>query len=68
MAKSIILYSTGCPKCCVLAAKLGQKHIKYVTNGSEEEMKQLGIVYAPVLSVDGELMDFSAAVKWISEQ
>lgn len=68
MANNIILYSTGCPKCNVLLTKLAQKNIQYTENTSVDDMQQLGIAYAPVLSVNGELMDFSAAVKWINAQ
>lgn len=62
----IILYSTHCPKCNILAAKMKAKNIEYVENNDIEEMKKLGIMSVPYLSVDGELMDFGTANKWIS--
>lgn len=68
MANTIVLYSTGCPKCNVLATKLARKGIQYTESTSVDDMQRLGIAYAPVLSVNGELMEFSAAVKWVNEQ
>ena len=64
--KQIILYSTGCPKCQVLTKKLGAAGVKYEVKTDVDEMLSLGIKSAPVLSVDGNLMDFSKAVQWVS--
>ena len=65
---NVILYSTHCPKCSVLAAKLKQKGISYIENTNVDEMKSLGLQSAPALMVDGKLMNFSNAVKWVNEQ
>lgn len=62
----IILYSTGCPKCAVLTKKLEQAGITYTVRTDVDEMLSLGIKAAPVLSVDGELLDFSKANAWLS--
>lgn len=62
----IILYSTHCPKCNILAAKMKAKNIEYVENNDIDEMQKLGIMSVPYLSVDGELLDFAAANKWIN--
>lgn len=64
---SIILYSTGCPKCKVLKSKLEDKGIEFVENNSVEEMTELGITQVPVLSVCGALLDFKKAVIWVNE-
>ena len=64
--RQIILYSTGCPKCQVLTKKLGAAGVKYEVKTDVDEMLSLGIKSAPVLSVDGNLMDFSKAVQWVS--
>ena len=53
---SIILYSTGCPKCKVLKSKLEEKNIEFVENNSVEEMTGLGITQVPVLFVGGVLL------------
>lgn len=63
---SIILYSTGCPKCNVLKSKLKEKNIEFVENNSVEEMARLGITQVPVLSVSGVLLDFKKAVIWVN--
>lgn len=65
---NVIFYSTHCPKCKVLDIKLKQAGIDYIENDDVEEMKQLGIKAAPALKVDDEIMDFSTAIKWISNR
>lgn len=62
----IILYSTHCPRCNIIATKLKQKKLNYTEVTDVEEMKKLGIASAPYLSVDGKLMDFSEANNWIN--
>lgn len=64
----IVLYSTDCPKCKVLKKKLEEKGIAYQGNNSVEEMLSLGINQVPVLKVNGELLDFSAANTWINNR
>ena len=62
----VILYSTHCPKCRVLETKLKQKNIEYEECNDIEEMLKLGIQEAPQLEVDGKLMTFGEAVKWVN--
>lgn len=64
----VVLYSTGCPKCKVLTNKLNEKGIEFTENNSVEQMTTLGITQVPVLSVDGQLMQFADAVKWVNLQ
>lgn len=66
MENGVVLYSTGCPKCEVLKTKLATKQIEFAENTSVDDMIALGLTYAPALSVDGELMDFSTAIRWIN--
>ena len=61
----VILYSTGCPKCAVLKKKLEQARIEFEIERDVGKMTELGIVSVPVLSVDGEMMDFNKSMKWI---
>ena len=68
MTDNIVLYSTGCPKCRVLEAKLEDAGISYVENNSADEMIAMGLTEAPVLSVNGEILGFMAAIRWIDEQ
>lgn len=64
---NIVLYSTGCPKCNVVIAKLNKAGLNYEVCNDTNKMEQLGIDQLPVLEVNGELMEFAKAVKWIGE-
>lgn len=66
--QSIILYSTGCPRCDVLKDKLDTKAISYSVNNSVDEMTELGISEVPVLSINGQLLKFKEAVNWVNKQ
>ena len=68
MEDNIILYSTDCPKCKVLKTKMDAKGIKYTENKSIDEMIALGIKSAPVLNVNGVLMDYMSALTYIKEK
>ena len=63
---SIILYSTGCPKCKVLKAKLDQKDLTYDIETDIEKMKELNILSLPVLKVDDKFLQFKDAVDWVN--
>ena len=65
MNKNIILYSTGCPRCEILKRKLDEKRIGYETVTDIEKMLSLGIYTVPYLSVDGNLLDFRDAIRWV---
>ena len=65
---SITLYSTGCPQCNVLKSKLDAKGIQYDTNSSVDDMLALGVMSAPVLKVDDQILKFAEAVKWVNER
>ena len=64
----VTLYTTHCPRCRVLEAKLSQKGIEYQENTDIEYMSSLGIMSVPVLEVDGELLDFTTANNWINNK
>lgn len=68
MNDTIIMYSTGCPRCNVLTKKLNDKGIDYTKCDSVDEMTKLGIMEVPVLSVNNELMNFSEAISWVNRQ
>ena len=61
-----ILYSTGCPKCNVLKAKLKQKNIDYVENNNVDEMQKMGITTVPMLMINSDLLNFVEAVEYIN--
>lgn len=68
MKEEIYLYTTHCPKCKILERKLNEKQIAYSEITDVDTMRDLGIVYVPVLSVAGKLLQFSAAVDWVNKQ
>ncbi len=61
----IILYSTNCPRCKVLEAKMIEKDIPFKEVTDVEEMLQLGISQAPMVRAGNDLMEFSKAIEWI---
>lgn len=63
----IIFYSTNCPKCKVLKAKLDKTNIQYSVNENVDKMLQLGIQSVPALQIDDVILDFGQAVKWLKE-
>ena len=62
----MILYSTGCPKCNVLKAKLKQKNVDYVENNNVDEMQKMGITTVPMLMINSDLLDYVEAVEYIN--
>ncbi len=62
----VILYSTHCPKCNVLEKKLNQNYIPYEEVNDVNVMRKKGFLSAPMLEVDGEIMDFKTANNWIN--
>ena len=63
----IILFTTHCPKCRVLEMKLKSKKIEYEEISDANIMTEKGFISAPMLEVDGEIMDFRAANEWINK-
>ena len=62
----VTFYSTGCPKCKVLETKLNTKNIDYTVINDVDVMLSKGIKSAPVLEIDGEIKNFTDAVKWVN--
>lgn len=63
----IILYSTHCPKCRILEMKLKSKNIEYEEVNDVDIMTEKGFSSAPMLEVDGQVMDFKTANEWINK-
>jgi glutaredoxin len=67
-----ILYTTHCPKCRVLETKLGQNGIEYKVIDDTDVVIDVGrahgIMSAPILFIDDQYYDFSAAIKYINER
>lgn len=65
----ITIYTTQtCPKCKILKRKLQEKGIEYKEFNDEDEMQRMGILSVPVMDVDGEQLDFPAAIKYVNER
>lgn len=64
----VIFHTTGCPKCRVLKMKLDKAGVRYEVNEDVDAMRALGMMSAPALSVNGELLNFAAACKWADDQ
>ena len=63
---NVVLYSTGCPKCKVLEAKLNMKEIGYNVVTDVSVMESKGFMSVPMLEINGEVMDFKKANDWIN--
>ena len=63
----ITLYTTHCPKCKILTRKLTEKNIEYIEFTDVNKMIEMGFSVMPMLEVDGVVMDFATANKWINE-
>lgn len=61
----ITLYTTGCPNCNVLKAKLDNSNIKYEIEDNMSRIVSLGFRSAPILDVDGTFMTFVEAIQWL---
>ena len=64
---SAVLYSTHCPKCNILTTKLKSKGIEFTEIDDVDLMIEKGFMEMPMLEVDGELMNFPAAIKWVND-
>ncbi len=65
-----ILYSTGCPKCQVLAKKLEKSALSYEVCSDVEKIKSLGFREVPVLAIYGESINYLTykdAVKYVNK-
>lgn len=64
----ITLFSTNCPKCKVLEAKLTKDNINFTICHDVSELIDKGILEAPILKINKDTyLNFSEAIKWIKE-
>lgn len=68
MEDKIILYEHGCPMCIVLKTKLDKKGIQYEDITDVDVMIAKGFTEAPKLEVNGNVMGFRDAIKWVEEK
>lgn len=59
-------YTIGCPMCDVLESKLNAKGVLYEKIESEEAIRDLGFKSAPLLEVDGKIMEFPDAIQFVT--
>lgn len=64
----MILYTTHCPRCRVLENALSSKGLSYETCEDVQKMLDLGLTEAPALDVDGKVLNYSEAMKYIMEE
>lgn len=62
----ITLYTTHCPKCEMLERKIIEKHIEIEICEDVDLMCEKGLTSAPALEVDGKLLNFKDAIKFIN--
>lgn len=62
----IKFYTIHCPACNVLKKKLDEKKISYEEITDKELMMSKGFTSLPMLEVDGQILNFNGAMKWIT--
>ena len=64
----VIFYSTHCSMCNVLEKKLKAKQNDDSEINDVDVMMKKRIMSAPCLEVDGKMMRYGEAIKWVNEQ
>ena len=65
--KKITVFTTGCPMCKILEAKLKEKNVQYEEITDVEQMTAMGLKQVPWLRTEtGEMLNFTDALKWIN--
>ena len=62
----VVFYTIDCPKCHVLESKMKAKNVAFEECRDIEIMQEKGFKSAPMLDVDGDVMNSGEAVKWIN--
>lgn len=62
----ITLYTTHCPRCKVLKAKLDSENIDYEVVEGEEAIREKGFITTPLLEVDDKVLTFAEAMQWVN--
>lgn len=63
--EEVIMYTTGCPRCAVLAKKLENAGVPYTVCEDIAEMRKLGLLSAPAIDIGGRILAFSEAIEWL---
>lgn len=64
----IILYSNHCPCCEILKSQLDAAGVAYRVITDIDQMLAMGLTHLPMLSVDGMMMNYPAALAWLKER
>lgn len=62
---NVVLFSTECPKCIALRKKLDAAGVTYDVCNDVDKMIEMGFTTVPALEVDGKIMNYVEAIKWI---
>lgn len=62
----VTLYTTHCPRCQVLAAKMDNAGIKYEVCDDVDVMTQKGFMSVPLLEIDEKVLQFKEAIDWVN--
>lgn len=65
---NIIYTQEGCPKCNILKKKMNSKNIEYTECNDINVLMSKGIDFTPVLEVDGKMMEYADAIKWVNKE
>ena len=65
---NVTLYTIGCGKCLILEKKLNAAGVDYAICEDQKIMEEKGFDFMPVLEVDGQIMNYGEAVKWVNER
>lgn len=64
----VILYSTHCPRCSMVEKKLKDNNIDYTEINDIDKMTELGFTSVPMLDMNGVIMDYTKAIKFLMEE
>lgn len=63
-----ILYSTHCPCFEALEERLREAEIEYTVVSDTEQILALGITRVPILEINGQKLNYPAAIRWLNER
>lgn len=64
----VTLYATHCPCCELLERSLREADIAFEQVTDTQIMLEKGFTSVPMLDVDGQMMNYPAALKWLRER
>lgn len=61
----IVLYSTNCPACKILEAKLTNANINFQINNDIDKIISMGFTSAPILQINENFLTYKQAIEWL---